>query len=309
MGVQTCIQPATALQANCNLCGGARHAPLFRKAGYHLVRCADCDLVFVADPPAADEVAGFYTADADYHSELLDPASAGFDRMRGIARQHLRALRHSAPEPAGLRLLDIGCSSGLFLAEAREVGFTVSGAELSPETGAFARDHFALDIHTGDWREAGHEPGSLDVVTLFDVIEHLPDPLAELAAIRRLLKPGGLLLQSTPNIDGLFPRLSYLLARRLDYWPHPEPPHHLYQFSTRTLTEMTALAGYEPLRIDQTRIQLSYSFGTPKSWRESPKLLAYAALFAPSAVVGPWIGMGDWFYLAARNPGPGSATV
>lgn len=301
MGYERAFDVAAGTAPACNLCGGSDHAPLFRKAGYQLLRCAECDLVFVGDPPSAAEVAGFYTAQADYHNELLDPASAAFARMRGVARQHLRALRHSVPHPAAMRLLDIGCSSGLFLAEARGAGFTVSGAELSPETGAFARDHFGLDIHIGDWRDAGHAPGSLDIVTLFDVIEHLPDPLAELAAIRRLLKPGGLLLQSTPNIDGLFPRLSYALADRLDYWPHPEPPHHLYQFSTRTLTEMTAQAGYEPLRIDQTRIQLGYSFGTPASWRVSPKLLAYAALFAPVAVVGPWVGMGDWFYLAARN--------
>ncbi len=109
-------------------------------------------------------------------------------------------------------------------------------------------------------------------------------------------------MQSTPNIDGLFPRLSYRLAHRLDYWPHPEPPHHLYQFSAATLSALTRKAGYEIVRADQTRIQLGYSFGGPASWKASPKLLAYAALFAPSAVIGPWFGLGDWLYLAARRP-------
>jgi SAM-dependent methyltransferase len=285
------------------LCGGVEHAHLFRKRGFELVRCEACGLAFIANPPALDEVARLYSAAADYHGALLDPADPGFATMRRIARQHVTMLRRSVRPPHGLRLLDVGCSSGLFLDEARAEGFDVWGAELSADTAAFARSHFGLEVHPGDWRTAGHADRSFDVITLFDVIEHLPDPLAELRAIRRLLKPGGLLLQSTPNIDGLFPRLSYKLSGRLDYWPHPEPPYHLYQFSERTLAEMTERAGFEVSRIDQTHIQLSYSFGRPASWRASPKLLAYAAVFAPVAAIAPWFGMGDWLYLAARRQG------
>jgi len=285
----------------CNLCGGLAHAHLFSKRGFELVRCKACGLAFIANPPGPAELAQLYSTEADYHSALVDPADPGFAAMRRIARQHVRMLGRSEPVAQGLRLLDIGCSSGLFLAEARNAGFEVHGAEISAGTAAFARDHFGLEVHTGDWRDAGYPDGSFDIVTLFDVIEHLPDPLGELRAIRRLLRPGGLVLQSTPNIDGLFPRLSYTLAERLDYWPHPEPPHHLYQFSDRTLAELTERAGYQVTRIDQTRIHLGYSFGTPASWRASPKLLAYAALFAPVAAIAPWLGMGDWLYLAARK--------
>lgn len=299
MGLELPIAAETLLA--CNLCGGVEHRPVFHKRGFELVRCAGCGLAFIANPPACDEVTALYSAAADYHGALLDPGHAGFAAMRRIARQHVSMLRRSVGAANGRRLLDIGCSSGLFLDEARTAGFEVAGAELSADTAAFARGHFGIEVHQGDWRDAGHADGSFDVITLFDVIEHVPDPLGELRAIRRLLRPGGLLLQSTPNIDGLFPRLSYLLAHRLDYWPHPEPPHHLYQFSDRTLAELTERAGYEVSRIDQTRIQLGYSFGTLASWRESPKLLAYGALFAPLALIGPWLGMGDWLYLAARK--------
>lgn len=302
MGFEPAIHRQADAALSCNLCGGHRHSKLFRKFGYDLVRCDDCALVFVGNPPSDDEVAAFYSAEADYHSELLDPQDPAFERMGTIARQHVGMLLRSVPRPEGLSLLDIGCSSGLFLNEARKAGFDVHGAELSPDTARFARDHFVLDVHPGDWRDAGFEQGSLDVITLFDVIEHLPDPLAELQAIMRLLKPGGLLLQSTPNIAGLFPRLSYLLADRLDYWPHPEPPHHLYQFSAETLAALTRKAGYAIERSDLTSIQLAYSFGTPASWKISPKLFAYALLFAPTAVLGKWIGQGDWLYLAARKP-------
>ncbi len=146
------------------------------------------------------------------------------------------------------------------------------GAELSPVTAAFAREHFALDVTAGSWRDAGIAEGSLDVVTLFDVIEHMPDLLNEPRGIRRMLKPGGLLLQSTLNIDGLFPKVSQPFADLLDYWPHPEPPHHLYQFSVRTLSELDRQGRVRARRVDQTRIGLDYSFGTPKHWRVSKKL-------------------------------------
>ena len=226
----------------CNLCGGRDHRHLFTKKGYGLVRCNACKLAFIANPPDAAGIAALYTAKADYHDELLDPASKAFARMRGIARQHVKMLRRSTGGAEGLTVLDIGCSTGLFLDEARKAGFIVQGAEISPESSAFARAQFGVPVHTGDWRDAGYADASFDVITLFDVIEHLADPQAELAAILRLLKPGGLLLQSTPDIDGLFPRLSLLVAKIIDYWPHPEPPWHLFQFSAATLGAMTEQA-------------------------------------------------------------------
>lgn len=287
---------------SCMLCRESEHKFLFRKADYELVECSNCGLAFIANPPNEEQVAALYTARADYHDELLDPSSRSFARMRRIARQHLRMLRRSVAEPDGVRLLDIGCSSGLFLAEARRQGYDVYGVELSPETAQFARSHFRLPVHTGSYEYAGFEKGSFDVITLFDVIEHMVDPFMELKRVREYLKPGGLLLQSTPNIDGLFPRLSYPLAGLLDYWPHPEPPHHLFQFSARTIRLMTEMGGYEVRRIDHARIGLGYSFGGPADLRRSPKMLAYAALFAPVAVLGPWVRRGDWLYIAACRP-------
>lgn len=284
----------------CNCCRSTDFVPIFSKNGYELVRCTTCDLAFIANQPDAAQIASLYTAKTDYHASLLDPGSEEFARMANVARQHLRMLRKFRADLTGLRVLDIGCSSGLFLAEAQCAGMASYGAELSPETAHFAANYFGLPVHPGDWRGAGYAPGSFDVITMFDVIEHLPDPMAELRAVLPLLKPGGLLLQSTPDIDGLFPRLSYKLAALLNYWPHPEPPHHLYQFSAKTLSAMLAKAGYRAGDARRLSMPLSYSFGTPTSWRISPKLLPYAAVFAPTAVLGEWIGQGDWLYLGAE---------
>jgi 2-polyprenyl-3-methyl-5-hydroxy-6-metoxy-1,4-benzoquinol methylase len=290
-----------SLPVTCNLCGSADCTQLFTKRGYKLVQCDECRLAYIANPPDAEGIMAIYTATASYHEQLLEIGSSQFARQRLVARQHMEMLRKFRTHTEGLRVLDIGCSSGIFLDEARAAGMLPYGAELSPETARFARDHFGLDVHHGDWRDGGYAEASFDFITLFDVIEHLPDPLGELRAIRRLLKPGGLLLQSTPDIDGLFPRLSLKLANRLDHWPHPEPPHHLFQFSQATLAAMVHKAGFAVEGARHTSIDLAYNFGTPASWKASPKMLAYAALFAPVAILGEWLGKGDWLYLGATR--------
>ncbi|MFM5886104.1 MAG: class I SAM-dependent methyltransferase [Novosphingobium sp.] len=284
----------------CNQCGETRTRPLFSTKGYDLVACSGCGLAYIANPPDAAELARIYSADASYHTALKDPASKAWADMAGIARQHMAFLATIAGEGT---LLDVGCSTGLFLDLARTAGFAVKGVEFSEESAGFARDHFGLTVERGSIHDCTDADGSYDVLTMFDVIEHVPDPLADMAAALRLLKPGAWFVLSTPNIDGLFPRASYPLANALNYWPHPEPPYHLYQFSVQTLTAMLAKAGFAPGPVRHHAIALDYTFGSARDLVRMPKRLAYALAFAPLAKLGPLIGMGDWFYIAARKPG------
>ena len=285
----------------CNQCTGSISKHLFRAKGYDLVRCAGCGLAYIANPPSMDELKLLYSAAASYHASLCDPASATFAGQHRIAERHLRETRRGAGAGAG-RLLDVGCSIGQFLDLARTAGFSVSGLEMNQSSAEFARGHYGVEVAEGtihDWPAAA---GSLDILTMFDVIEHVPDPLGDLCKAFDLVVPGGTVVLSTPNIDGLFPRLSLPLAKRLDYWPHPEPPYHLFQFSAHTLAAMVRKAGFEVIEIRHFAIDLAYTFGQSATLLRSPKRLAYAALFAPLAAAGPWLGQGDWIYLTARKP-------
>lgn len=286
--------------SSCNLCGETRVRPIFSTKGYDLVGCLGCDLAYIANPPSAEELARIYSADASYHATLKDEGSKAWADMDAIARQHMAFLGTVVQSGT---LLDVGCSTGLFLDRARKAGFAVKGVEFSEDSAAFAQAHFGLTVERGSIHDSHEAAGSFDVLTMFDVIEHVPDPLADMAAAMRLLKPGGWFVLSTPNIDGLFPRASYPLAKTLNYWPHPEPPFHLYQFSVATLTAMLAKAGFEPGAVRHTSIALDYSFGSLHDLLRMPKRAAYALAFAPLAKLGPLIGQGDWFYIAARKPG------
>lgn len=249
----------------CNLCGGVEHRPLSARADGDLVRCVGCGLVFVGAALGIPERSG---------------TGAWPTASSRLARGHLRILRRSSNPREGLRLLDIGSPGGPFPATARSAGFDVE------------------EVEAADWQAAGHPDGRFDVVTLFDMIGSVADPLSELATIRRMLRPGGLLLQSTPNIDGLLPRRFHVLASRLGHWPYrPGPPRQLYWFSDRTLPELTERAGYEVTRIDHARIAPGDMAGPA-----ARSVMWLAAIAAPVAIAGPWFGKGDRLYLASRRP-------
>jgi 2-polyprenyl-3-methyl-5-hydroxy-6-metoxy-1,4-benzoquinol methylase len=283
---------------SCNHCGTTGAAHLFRAKGYDLVRCTGCGLAYIANPPSAEELTVLYSAGADYHTALCDPTSATFATQDRIAVRHLAETWRAVKSG---RLLDVGCSIGQFAARARDAGFAATGLEMNAASAAFARSHYGLEVAEGTIHDAPQEAGSLDVLTMFDVIEHVPDPLGDLKKAWDLLAPGGRIVLSTPNIDGLFPKASLPIAKKLDYWPHPEPPYHLYQFSAKTLGAMLAKAGFQVTATRHFAIDLAYTFGQPKTLLRMPKRLAYAALFAPMATVGPWLGQGDWIYVTARK--------
>ena len=289
-----------ASETGCNLCGARDADLLFAKQGYALVRCTGCGLAYIANPPDDAELARVYSAAAGYHDVLRDPASVEYRAMARVADTHLRVVRREAASGA---LLDVGASTGLFLKAARDAGFVVRGVEFNAASADYARRAFGLDVVTGTLDDVRLAPDSLDIVTMFDVIEHLRDPLDAMRAVFAALRPGGLFVLSTPDIDGLFPRASFAVANLIGHWPHPEPPYHLFQFSKATLAAMLRAGGFVPGRVTDTHMPLSYSFGSAAALARSPKMLAYAALFAPLARLGPLIGRGDWFYMAARKPG------
>jgi SAM-dependent methyltransferase len=282
-------EPAGAGLPACNACASPTSKALLQKDGYDLVRCADCGLISVANPPTDEQRAKLYSFDAGYHASLVDDAASKAFHEREAAL-NLRVLRRFASDG---RLLDIGCSTGLFLRAARDMGWTGQGLEYSPDSSRIAREQHQLDVKTGELRADTYPAGSFDVVTLWDVIEHVPDPYATLVQVHRILADGGQLLLKTPNADGLYPRLSLRLAGRLGFWGHAEPPGHLFQFSVASLSRLAERAGFRVVEVCHQRIPLRYSFGSPRGWFRSAKWAAYCAMFMPMAWLGPWLRQGD----------------
>lgn len=183
-------------------------------------------------------------------------------------------------------VLDVGCSSGYLAAPLAAAGARVVGIELDPDAAEAARA-YCSEVLVGDVEdmELPFEPASFDAVVCGDLVEHLRDPGAALARLRPLLRPGGRLVLSTPNVANWAMRLSLLGGR----WRYTDrgilDRTHAHLFTRKTLAETVDAAGYRVIELDHTApVPL---VGTPSVERAAhaiaqlrPSLLAYQFVLA-----------------------------
>jgi 2-polyprenyl-3-methyl-5-hydroxy-6-metoxy-1,4-benzoquinol methylase len=154
--------------------------------------------------------------------------------------RHLRPLEKVKAPPG--KLVDVGAYTGVFVEIAAQHGWDATGVEPSHWAVEQAREG-GLHMIEGTLASSGLDDNSLDVVTMWDVIEHVSNPLGEMQQAQRLLKPGGLLVVHTMDIDSGFARL---MGGR---WPWLMEMH-IYYFSQRTLKHMLEKAGFTVIRIE-----------------------------------------------------------
>jgi 2-polyprenyl-3-methyl-5-hydroxy-6-metoxy-1,4-benzoquinol methylase len=268
--------------------------------------CSGCNLVRIDPLPTREDLARLYSAETNYHRDLLGPRNGKADHWQRRAAQLARAV--GRPASGKSTLLDVGCATGSFLARARAQGWVVSGLEVAEHTSAYARRELGLNVITGAADELAllFEPDSMDVVTLWDVIEHVRDPLDVLVQVGQVLRPGGRLFISTPSLDGWVAQFHFLtLARAWEVWPHPEPPYHVYQFSRKTMERLLEQAGFTSIAFSSDEIPLWYTAG----FAAEPDIRAWL-----KARVS--VSRGRWIYLltapihwAARIAGHGDAMI
>ena len=185
---------------------------------------------------------GYQIAGALPLGRLLASARPG---GRGMASQHVRDLRAPAP---GSRLLDVGCSNGWFLRRMRSLGWEVEGFE--PDRVAAALTASAgLDVVTEAADLDTMPDGRFDAITMCHVIEHAHNPVALLATCRRLLRPGGSLWVSTPNLDAAGAR------RYGNNWAPLDPPRHLVLFTPASLRRALSAAGFASVQRSPVTLQ------------------------------------------------------
>jgi SAM-dependent methyltransferase len=145
-------------------------------------------------------------------------------------------------------LLDVGCGFGAFLDAAKSVGWRVCGVEVALAPASIAARHH--DIFYGYLSDAPYEPNSFDVIRLNNVLEHVASPRALLREIRRLLRPGGLLFISTPNVT------SFTAALKGMGWRYVQGESHIYLFGLRTIGRLLENAGFKVVSLSTPGIRL-----------------------------------------------------
>jgi SAM-dependent methyltransferase len=239
----------------CCLCGVAGTL-VHDVAPFGVVRCPRCELVFISPRLRPEALQRLYD-DVGYFeggvygnavSSAADaPATGGPSPAMLLQRTwtagRLRLIdRARDGAPAGGRLLEVGAGYGLFLAAARDGGWTTSGVELSRTGAKHAQDALGLDVFCGQLEEAPLTPG-FDVVCAWDTVEHVPDPLSFWRAVRAQVADDGVVVFSTPYYSSLPARL---LGTR---WWTLKPTEHIWHFTPRTHALLLARAGLALTRV------------------------------------------------------------
>jgi SAM-dependent methyltransferase len=191
-------------------------------------RCDGCGLVFVHPPPTSDVLHGHYNQGESSRVEYYLAAEPADRRTFVEVLDRVARLL-----PAGGRLLDVGPNVGTSLALAVERGWRATGVELNVRAARYCREQRGLDVAVGTLESVELPGESFDLVLMLDVIEHVLDPPATLRRVRDLLRDGGVLVVSTPDISGWAARVFQV-----------KPDEHLFYFGPATLTALLRAAGF-----------------------------------------------------------------
>ena len=250
----------------CNLCGANNYKVLyearyenetqkdliekFRAAGDEtlidqVVKCKKCGFIYV-NP----RIQGQYILQG--YSEGSDETHVGQAKGRELTfAKNLKLINKYAPKKG--RILDIGTAGGSFLYVAKKDGWEVHGVEPNKWMAQWGKKHYGIEIKPGDIFSNKYPDKYFDVVTLWDVLEHVPDADKTLKEINRILKPGGLLVVNYPDIGSWIARV---LKRKWMFLLSV----HLYYFTRRTIKLMLKKNGYEILKIKPHFQSLSFGY-------------------------------------------------
>ena len=224
----------------CILCGGTDRVPLHEDGGWTVLKCAGCGLGLLDPRPDPVELGELYRESyfASHYENVLEPDSDGMRRRLSQERHRVDFFRRH--KRAG-KVLDVGCGRGYFLQACRLRGYDVAGFDVSEDAAAPVRDALGIPVKTGEMREDLFAPGSLDVVTMWHSLEHMPDPRAALDMAWTWLAGDGVLVVDVPNHESTD---AGKIGREWDGW---SLPYHFFHFTPSSLEGLLVRHGFRPL--------------------------------------------------------------
>lgn len=226
-------------ERSCLICGGTKHKVVFREFDVDVLGCRGCGHVFSG-----------YDAEVHYDGywgeEISDPGEFYWDQAHGAMYEAF--FRGYAGAETG-RLLDVGCGLGFFVRKAKQrlPSWEVGGVEISEHAVRYATEELCIpDLRAGLLEDAGYPAAHFDLVTLWDVLEHLRDPEPLLGEVLHILKPGGICFMHTPNAQLQVPKakLKRLLKGMEPGGHYLEAKDHLHLYSPGTARRLLGRVGF-----------------------------------------------------------------
>lgn len=239
---ETNVMKDRGTQVPCNLCGADDYDVRFEagKAQINrIVECRRCRLMY-SNPrvrPVDEEIVSALEPESD---ESVADIDNRFGKEAGQVRDYRNTIRHLARlYPNRGKLLEVGCGAGYLLKAFADDGWDVTGVEPDKRFCTYVEKAQGLRCLPTTLEDSGIPDGSVDVIVMLHVIEHVPDPTATLQAIFRALKPGGHLVMETPRYDSLTFAILRHRERSLSC------DGHIYFFTTQALRKLTEKVGFQ----------------------------------------------------------------
>lgn len=234
---------------SCNFCGQDNAEFICSYDGVRIVKCKNCGLIYRNPRIKENQIKKFYNT--NYYGSYYN---RGLDQKISQARTRLfkKVLSELRNKTKGRRLLDVGCGQGHFLNMAKENGWEVQGVEFAESACRYARENFGLEIINKELKDANFASGYFDAVTLWNVLDHLLDPLGTLCEIYRVLKPKGILVIRIPNVClHLFMRKIFsllLFSLRSNKFRGPFVIHN-YGFNNKTIKNILQKGYFREVKV------------------------------------------------------------
>jgi SAM-dependent methyltransferase len=293
-------------ETNCNLCGANDTELVYEEKDrlmklpgtFYLVRCRQCGLLYLNPRPTAKEIGYYYPEEYGPYTVKPQDEPSWINRLDTSYGYWKRARLVSTAHVDSGRILDVGCATGNFLNMMSHFGaWELYGVDINAAGVQYARDRYGINACLGELADGRYKDGFFDVVTMWDVMEHVHDPTATLAEVHRILKPGGLFLVRVPNVATWDAKL---FGR---FWAGYDAPRHLYIYSPPTLTRFLDNAGFHIHRmrsdiLGYAPFALSVQFWLDEKLREGPlkkALLAFNRSRVPRLLTRPLFFLLSYF--------------
>jgi len=223
--------------SKCPICGCKKRHAVFSRCGIDILQCEGCTVGYTEKFPKEN-------SDVYNHQDYLPIAKSDYldnvkYRKERFAKERLAIIKkYSNKDPVKCSILDVGCGTGWFLEAAKAEGYAVFGQEFAKELGRFTAQRLGAKVWTEQFSRLKLKE-RFDVITLFDVIEHVPDPEGVLMSVKKHLKPKGIALIFTPNLD------SFAFWKLKEHSSLVTPVEHLYYFTEKSLTMLIHKVDFE----------------------------------------------------------------
>lgn len=254
-------------QPHCPVCKGTKRHVALSRYGLNVVKCEECGLGYMEKFPV--DTADVYSDTAYLPIAQSDYLEHVDYRKQRFAKERIELIStYTKRKPQALRLLDVGCGTGWFLDAAKSEGFKVAGQEFGKELAAFTAKRLGIQV----WNEAITEIATsekFDVITLFDVIEHAPNPREIIQSIAHHLNPGGIALLFTPNFD------SFAFAKLKERSSLIMPVEHLSYFTIPSLKRLVDEAGLKTLKAETKGMDIPDIYSHYRDDLKSPEVAKF----------------------------------